>query len=74
MVGKWLEMLREVSPGIVRAFLMFNPQTAPYYDVYLRSFETVPRSVSVEVTAAPIRDVAEIMASIAKLDRNRRQA
>jgi len=71
MVGKWLEMLREVSPGIGRAFLMFNPQTAPYYDVYLRSFETVQRSVSVEVTAAPIRDVAEIMASIAKLDRNR---
>jgi len=60
-----------VSPGISRAFLMFNPQTAPYYDVYLRSFETVQRSVSVKVTAAPIRHVAEIMASISKLDRNR---
>jgi putative ABC transport system substrate-binding protein len=71
MVGKWLEMLREVSPGIGRAVLMFNPQTAPYYDVYLRWFETVQRSVSVEVTAAPIRDVADIRESITKVDRNR---
>jgi putative ABC transport system substrate-binding protein len=66
MVGKWLEMLKEMSPDIVRAFLIFNPQTSPYYDVYLRSFETVQRSASVEVTAAPIRDVDEIEASIAK--------
>ena len=68
MVGKWLEMLKEMSPDIVRAFLIFNPQTSPYYDVYLRSFETLQRSASVEVTAAPIRDAAEIEASIAKLD------
>jgi ABC-type uncharacterized transport system substrate-binding protein len=71
MVGKWLEMLKEISPDIVRAFLMFNPQTAPYYDVFLRSFETAQRSVLGEVTAAPIRDVGEIEASIAKLGRNR---
>jgi ABC-type uncharacterized transport system substrate-binding protein len=71
MVGKWLEMLKEMSPDMVRAFLMFNPQTSAYYDVYLRSFETVQRSVSAEVTALPIRDVAEIEASIAKLGRHR---
>jgi putative ABC transport system substrate-binding protein len=71
MVGKWLEMLKEMSPDMVRAFLMFNPQTSAYYDVYLRSFETVQRSVSVEVMSAPIRDVADIEASVAKLGRHR---
>src|SRR6516162_8759637 len=25
MVGKWLEMLKEVAPGVSRAVLMFNP-------------------------------------------------
>src|SRR6266567_2349897 len=50
MVGKWLEMLKEAAPGVSRAVLMFNPDTSPYYYVYLRSFEAVPRSVAVEVT------------------------
>ena len=33
------------------------------------SFETVPRSIAVEVTAPPVRDTAEIEAAIAKLGR-----
>src|SRR5215471_6796498 len=69
MVGKWLEMLKEAAPGVVRAALMFNPDTSPYYYLYLRSFEAVPRSVAVEVTAAPVRDTAEVEEAIAKLGR-----
>ena len=69
MVGKWLEMLKEVAPGVARAALMFNPDTSPYYYLYLRSFEAVPRSVAVEVTAAPVRDTAEIEEAFAKLGR-----
>jgi len=69
MVGKWLEMLKEAAPGVSRAVLMFNPDTSPYYDVYLRSFEAVPRSIAVEVTVAPVRNTAEIEEAIAKLGR-----
>jgi putative ABC transport system substrate-binding protein len=69
MVGKWLEMLKEAAPGVSRAVLMFNPDTAPHYYVYLRSFEAEPRSVAIEVTAAPVRDTAEIEAVFAKLGR-----
>src|SRR5215467_13918222 len=69
MVGKWLEMLKEAVPGVSRAVLMFNPDTSPHYYVYLRSFEAVPRSIAVEVTAAPVRDTAEIETAIAKLGR-----
>src|SRR6516165_9742706 len=69
MVGKWLEMLKEAAPGVSRAALMFNPDTAPHYYVYLRSFEAEPRSVAVEVTAAPVRDTAEIEEAFAKLGR-----
>src|SRR5215510_4625826 len=70
MVGKWLEMLKEVAPGVARAALMFNPDTVPHYYVYLRSFEAVPRSSAVEVTAAPVRDTAEIEKALAKLARD----
>jgi len=69
MVGKWLDMLKEVAPGISRVELMFNPDTAPHYYVYLRSFEAVPRSIAVEVTAAPVRNTAEVEGAIAKLGR-----
>jgi len=69
MVGKWLEMLKEAAPGVSRAILMFNPDTAPYYYLYLRSFEAEPRSIAVEVTAAPFRNTAEIEEAIAKLGR-----
>jgi putative ABC transport system substrate-binding protein len=67
MVGKWVGMLKDVSPNVSKVALMFNPDTAPYYDVYLRSFERQPRSVAVEVRAVPVRDTAEIEQVIAKL-------
>src|SRR5262245_29936054 len=70
MVGKWLEMLKEAAPGVSRAALMFNPDTSPYYYVYLRSFEAEPRSIAVEVTAAPVRDTAEVQEAVAKLGRD----
>jgi putative ABC transport system substrate-binding protein len=70
MVGKWLEMLKEAAPGISRAVLMFNPDASPYYYVYLRSFEAEPRSVAIEVAAAPVRNTAEIQEAIAKLGRD----
>jgi putative tryptophan/tyrosine transport system substrate-binding protein len=69
MVGKWLEMLKEAAPGVARAVLMFNPDMSPQYYLYLRSFEAVPRSVAVEVTAAPVRATAEVEETLAKLGR-----
>jgi len=69
MVGKWLEMLKEAAPGISRAALMFNPDTASSYYVYLRSFQAEPRSIAVEVAEAPVRNTAEIEEAIAKLGR-----
>ena len=69
MVGKWLEMLKEVAPSVTRAALMFSPDTSPHYYVYLRSFEAVPRSIAVEVTAAPVRDTGEVEAAMTRLGR-----
>src|SRR5262249_35102300 len=67
IVGKWIGMLKDVCPNLSRVALMFNPDSAPYYDVYLRSFERIPRSIAVDVSAAPVRNQAEIERVIAKL-------
>ena len=67
MVGKWLAMLKVVVPNLSRAMLMFNPATSPYYDVFLRSFESMPSSINAAVSAMPVRDTAEMAGAIAKL-------
>ena len=69
MVGKWLQMLKEAAPSVARAALMFNPDTAPSYYGYLHLFEAEPRSIAVEVAAAPVRNTAEVEKTIAELGR-----
>src|SRR2546423_1331617 len=66
MVGKWLEILTEAAPGVSRVVLMFNPATSPHFYVYLRSFEAVPRSLAVKLTASPVRDIAEVEDALTK--------
>ena len=67
MIGKWLELLKEIAPGVARAGLMFNPDLAPYFHVYLREFGVVPTRLAVDITAAPVHDAAEIEVVIARL-------
>jgi len=69
MVGKWVNLLSDVKPNLSRVALMFNPDTVPYFDVYLRSFKASPQQTSVEVEAVHVRSVAEIELAVAKLGR-----
>jgi ABC-type uncharacterized transport system substrate-binding protein len=69
MVGKWLELLKEIAPGVRRVALVFNPQTAPYYAVYLRNYGAVPATLSVELAAAPVRDEIALEAAVTALAR-----
>ena len=39
IAGKWLELIKEISPRVKRAEVMFNPITAPYGTSYLHSAE-----------------------------------
>jgi putative ABC transport system substrate-binding protein len=69
IIGKWLELLKELAPDMSRAALIFNPETVPYYANYLRLFESEPRSIAVEVAPAPVRDEGEIEAAVAAVVR-----
>jgi putative ABC transport system substrate-binding protein len=61
--GKWLELLSEIAPGLKRAAIMFNPDTAPV-STYMPSFETAARALKVVPTTAPVHSDVEIEAAI----------
>jgi putative ABC transport system substrate-binding protein len=66
--GKWLELLSEIAPGLKRAAIMFNPDTAPV-SVHIPSFETAARSLKVEPSIAPVHSDVEIETAIIGLGR-----
>src|SRR6516165_2887005 len=60
--GKWLELLSEIAPGLKRAVIMFNPDTAPASS-FMPSFETAARSLKVVPITAPVHSDIEIETS-----------
>lgn len=72
IVGKWINLLGDVKTDLLRVALMFNPDTAPYYDAYLRSFKALPQKSTVEVNAAHVRNAAEVERVIAEFGRDPR--
>ena len=68
IIGKWLQLLKEMAPRISRAKLLFNPVTAPFFIVWLRKLGAVSVA-SIEVEPAPVHDQAEIKATMATLAR-----
>ena len=67
LIGKWLEMLKEIAPKVRRVALVFNPQTAPYFPIFLRDFGAAAASLATEISAKPVRDKAEIDAAVTAL-------
>ena len=63
MGGKWLEMLKEVAPGVTRVAVINNPDNVSSAG-YLRVMETVAQSVGVQLTDARVRNSSEIERTI----------
>jgi putative ABC transport system substrate-binding protein len=66
--GKWLELLAEIAPGLKRAAIMFDPDTAPV-SAYRPAFEAAARSLKVEPIIAPVHSDVEIETAINALGR-----
>jgi putative ABC transport system substrate-binding protein len=63
LIGKWLDMLRQMAPGVTRSALIFDPDTTPYYLPYLRATDTAP-PLPLPLVGAPLRTAGEIEAWI----------
>ena len=56
---KWLETLKEVAPRVTRVALVFNPQTAPFADLFWRPVEAAAPSFGVVPISAGALTFAE---------------
>ena len=65
LMGKWVQLLKEVAPRVTRVAVIFNPDTAPYAPLFNRAIEAAAPSFGMTVTLAPVHDDAGIEAAIA---------
>jgi len=65
---KWLELLREVVPSMIRVAILMAPEsgTTP---MYARAIEAAAPSFGIQVTKMPVRDDAEIERAIESIAR-----
>lgn len=65
--SKWLEALKQIAPGMARVAIIFNPETAPYYPLYLRSIQEGALAFAVEPLPIQVHEVADFERTIATL-------
>jgi putative tryptophan/tyrosine transport system substrate-binding protein len=61
--GKWLELLLEIAPGLKRAAIIFNPDTA-LVSIFMTAFEMAARSLKVVPIIAPVHNDVAIETAI----------
>jgi putative ABC transport system substrate-binding protein len=62
--AKWLELLKQISPGVARAALVFNPETTPVSQQQARWAQAAAEKLGIAAVAVPVRDAAEIEAAV----------
>jgi len=67
MAGKWLDLLKQASPGLARVAVVFNPDTSPQSKLFVPAIEASASSLAVEVVAAPVHVTGEFEPLIANL-------
>ena len=67
--GKWLNLLKEIAPGLKRVAVLFNPDTAPYFKFYLPVFDAAAGPLGVQVITLPVSSESDIEAALKEFAR-----
>jgi putative ABC transport system substrate-binding protein len=67
LIGKWTDLLKDVTPGTVRAGLLFNPATSPFYPHLVQEIEATRQPGEIEVVALPVATTAEMETAVGTL-------
>ena len=69
--GKWLELLKDIAPGVTRVALLFNPETsAGGGSDFVWRLEEGARALSVQSTAGPVHEPGDIERTIEAVARS----
>ena len=66
LISKWIELLKDATPDLSRAALLFNPVTAPFYRKFLSQIETAHLPGLITLEAMPVDTPVELESAIAK--------
>jgi putative ABC transport system substrate-binding protein len=69
MGAKWVEMLKEIAPGVRSITVIFNPDSAPFARMFLPSIEAVRLTTAIELVIAPVRNESDVEQAIAAAGR-----
>ena len=65
MAAKWVELLKQIAPGVLRVGIMFNPQLAASGGMYFaQPVETSAASLGVKTVRLPVQTPADIEQAI----------
>ena len=65
--GKLVQVLKEIAPQTARAAVIFNPETAPYYKLYMNAINAAAASVAMKAFETPAHSRVEIEAAMSAL-------
>ncbi len=67
--GKWLDLLKQTAPRVTHVAFMFNPQRGPYSEGMSKFAAEAAQQLSVQYTAAPVYEAADIASVMTTLVR-----
>jgi putative ABC transport system substrate-binding protein len=64
LIGKWTELLKDLSPRLTRAAVLYNPKTLPMYESFVRELKASRPWAGPEVALLPVGSDGEMEAAI----------
>jgi putative tryptophan/tyrosine transport system substrate-binding protein len=60
LAGKWVQLLKEIAPGVSRIAMLYNPDTAPFIDKFSEPLQAAGARLGMVSRSAPFRNAADI--------------
>ena len=67
LIEKWVQLLKEIAPRVSRVAVIFNPDTAPYAEYYLRPLQIAAPKFHVKAFNAIVHSEQDIQKAITGL-------
>ena len=64
LIGKWADLLKDVTPGFTKAAVIHNPKTTPFYRNFLSEIGATRKLAANELTAISVESDADIETAI----------